>query len=95
MLTTIPSIGNRLTKIRAKIFVKQSLMLTNLRTYAGFQKFEIPLGGRFPKEQYDRLIESISRYVCEAIAMLTRSSYNARQYNPIRRPPVLQLRGAH
>lgn len=57
------SLGARLTKIRMKVFTKQMLMLTNLRTHSGFQKFEIPIGGRFPKQQYDVLIESISRYV--------------------------------
>ena len=57
------SLGNRLAKIRIKVFTKQMLMLSNLRTHSGFQKFELPIGGRFPKWQYDKLIASITRFV--------------------------------
>jgi hypothetical protein len=55
------SLGARLAKLRLKVFTKQVLMLTNLRTYAAFQKFEIPIGGRFPKEQYDTIVRSIDK----------------------------------
>ena len=55
------SLGVRLNKIRAQVFTKQMLMLTNLRSHSAFQKFEIPIGGRFPKRQYDVLIDSVSR----------------------------------
>lgn len=55
------SLGARLTKLRTKVFTKQVLMLTNLRTFSDFQKYEIPVGGRFPKEQYDILVKSIDR----------------------------------
>ena len=55
------SLGSRLRKVRIKVFTKQMLMLTNLRTHAAFQKFEIPVGGRFPREQYEALISSISK----------------------------------
>jgi hypothetical protein len=61
------SLGARLKKIRAKVFTKQLLMLTNLRSHSAFQKFEIPIGGKFPKRQYDKLIESVSRFVLRGI----------------------------
>ncbi|KIW03822.1 uncharacterized protein PV09_05121 [Verruconis gallopava] len=53
------SLGAQLTKLRVKVFTKQMLVLTNLRTFAAFQKYEIPIGGRFPRQQYDTLVKSV------------------------------------
>lgn len=79
-------LGSRLTKIRAKVFTKQMLMLANLRTHSGFQKFEIPIGGRFPKAQYDKLITSISRY---RLMQMRSIRANVAQHNSICRAPLL------
>jgi hypothetical protein len=74
------SLGSRLAKIRVKVFTKQVLMLINLQAFAGFQKFEIPIGGRFPKEQYGVLVRSILTYVpisvCYACIVLTFAQHN-------------------
>jgi hypothetical protein len=55
--------GKRLLKARNKVFSKQMIMLSSLRTYSEFLKWEVPIGGRFPKEQYDRIITCIEKYV--------------------------------
>jgi uncharacterized membrane protein YccC len=55
-VTGTTSAGRRLEKARHKVFSKQILMLNNLQTYSAFLKWEIPIGGRFPKLQYEIII---------------------------------------
>ncbi|KAL4754337.1 hypothetical protein BDW72DRAFT_166682 [Aspergillus terricola var. indicus] len=55
--------GRRLLKARNKVFAKQMIMLSSLRTYSEFLKWEVPIGGRFPKQQYDRIITCIENIV--------------------------------
>ncbi|KAI9928419.1 hypothetical protein MW887_002463 [Aspergillus wentii] len=57
------SSGRRLLKARNQVFSKQMLMLNGLRTYSGFLKWEVPIGGRFPKKQYDAIILCIENIV--------------------------------
>lgn len=51
--------GNRLERARIKAFCKQMLMLSNLKTYSRFMKWEAFLGGKFPKKEYDTIIQAI------------------------------------
>ncbi|OJJ50794.1 hypothetical protein ASPZODRAFT_148204 [Penicilliopsis zonata CBS 506.65] len=65
-MTLKSSAGRKLEKARNKVFSKQMLMLNGLRTYSGFLKWEVPIGGRFPKKQYDSIIlsvENIANYL--------------------------------
>ncbi|KAE9984928.1 hypothetical protein EG328_008126 [Venturia inaequalis] len=58
--------GHRLSKMRLKVFAKQMQILTSLKTYSNFVQWEIPIGGKFPKQQYDALItatEHIINYI--------------------------------
>ncbi|KAF2138664.1 uncharacterized protein K452DRAFT_233796 [Aplosporella prunicola CBS 121167] len=58
--------GRRMQKARFKIYTKQIMLLTNLRTISDFQKWEVPIGGKFPREKYNNLIgcvENIIRYM--------------------------------
>lgn len=48
--------GYKLDKARTKVFSKCSMLLAGLRAQAGFVKFDIPVGGKFPREQYQKLI---------------------------------------
>lgn len=57
------SSGRRLEKARNQVFSKQMLMLNGLRTYSGFLRWEVPIGGRFPKKRYDSIINCIEKYV--------------------------------
>ncbi|KAJ5563263.1 hypothetical protein N7535_008427 [Penicillium sp. DV-2018c] len=55
--------GRKLEKARHKVFSKQMLMLTSLRTYSGFLRWEVPIGGRFPKKQYNSIIFCVENIV--------------------------------
>ncbi|PKX97326.1 uncharacterized protein P174DRAFT_418298 [Aspergillus novofumigatus IBT 16806] len=57
------SAGRRLQKARGKVFSKQMLMLNGLRTSSEFLKWEVPIGGRFPKKRYQAIISSIENIV--------------------------------
>ncbi|KAJ5577998.1 uncharacterized protein N7459_006962 [Penicillium hispanicum] len=62
-MTLKSSAGRKLEKARHKVFSKQMLMLNGLRTYSGFLKWEVPIGGRFPKKQYDSIIVCVENIV--------------------------------
>lgn len=52
--------ARKIEKARNKVYSKQTLLISSLRANSRFQKFEIPFGGRFPKEKYDTIIECIA-----------------------------------
>jgi hypothetical protein len=58
--------GYQLVKARNKVFAKQMLTLQGLKTHAGFVKWEFPLGGKFPKDEYEKIIGYVERYVVKA-----------------------------
>lgn len=49
----------KLEKARNKLYSKANLNINTLRTQAAFLKFDIPIGGRFPRAQYQRLINQL------------------------------------
>ena len=53
--------GNRLERARIKAFNKQILMLSNMKMYSRFTKWEVFIGGKFPKKEYDTIIQSVER----------------------------------
>lgn len=53
------SVSQRLEKSRRTIFGKCNLLLSGMRGRTAFIKFDIPLGGRFPKKQYELIIEQM------------------------------------
>ncbi|KAF2466093.1 uncharacterized protein BDR25DRAFT_237792 [Lindgomyces ingoldianus] len=53
----------KLSKTRNKVFAKQMLLLQSLNTYSDFVKWEFPLGGKFPKKEYDTIIKCVSNIV--------------------------------
>lgn len=55
-LASKDSPGYKLDKARQKVFSKCSMLLSGLRAQAGFVKFDIPIGGKFPREQYQKII---------------------------------------
>ncbi|QKX59459.1 uncharacterized protein TRUGW13939_06593 [Talaromyces rugulosus] len=54
------SAGRRLEKARNKVYAKQTLALNGLRVYSQRLRWEIPIGGRFPKERYDEIIDMVN-----------------------------------
>ncbi|KAF2736579.1 hypothetical protein EJ04DRAFT_462988 [Polyplosphaeria fusca] len=59
-LTDPKSPGFQLSKARNKVFAKQMLLLQGLRMHSNFVKWEVPLGGKFPKKEYDEIIQLVS-----------------------------------
>jgi hypothetical protein len=55
--------GYQLVKARNKVFAKQMLTLQGLKMHAGFVKWEFPLGGKFPKDEYEKIISYVEKYV--------------------------------
>ncbi|KAH9844572.1 Aromatic acid exporter family member 2 [Teratosphaeria destructans] len=47
---------HKLDKARRKLFTKSSILLAGLRAQAEFVKFDVPIGGRFPREKYQEII---------------------------------------
>lgn len=53
------SVSQRLEKARRTIFGKCNMLLSGMRTRTSFIKFDIPLGGKFPKKKYEDIIEQM------------------------------------
>ncbi|KAG9248946.1 hypothetical protein BJ878DRAFT_411671 [Calycina marina] len=47
--------GRRLKKVRHKIFNKLTLIVPSLQQHAEWQKWEISIGGKFPRDTYDAI----------------------------------------
>lgn len=48
--------GRQLEKVRRKIFGKLLMLLPSLRQHADWQKWELTIGGEFPRETYEAII---------------------------------------
>lgn len=48
--------GYKLAKARRKIYGKSSVLLSSLSAQSAFLKFDIPIGGKFPREKYQHII---------------------------------------
>jgi hypothetical protein len=53
--------GYKLAKARNKVFAKQMLTLQGLKMHAAFVKWEFPLGGKFPQEEYKEIIGYVTK----------------------------------
>ncbi|KAI7193921.1 hypothetical protein KC363_g2440 [Hortaea werneckii] len=51
--------GYKLDKARQKVYSKCSTVLTGLRTQSSFIKFDIPIGGKFPRKRYQAIINQL------------------------------------
>lgn len=58
-MTSKNSPGRKLEKARLKVYAKANVALQALRMQSSFLKYDIPIGGRFPSAQYQRLTEQI------------------------------------
>lgn len=56
--------GFKLEKARNKVFAKQMLTLQSLKMHSAMVNWEFPLGGKFPKKEYDAIIGYVTKYVC-------------------------------
>lgn len=48
--------GAKLEKARLAVFTKCNVLLTGLRAQSAFVKFDIPIGGKFPRETYQQIV---------------------------------------
>jgi hypothetical protein len=55
--------GFMLQKARNKVFAKQMLTLQALKMHSSFVKFEFPLGGKFPRKDYEKIISYVNNIV--------------------------------
>ncbi|KAL9073282.1 MAG: hypothetical protein Q9157_004813 [Trypethelium eluteriae] len=72
--------ARQLEKARTTIFTKQTVLLGQMQQVASFLKWEIPMGGRFPKETYTEIlkrVETIQNYT----ALL---SYSSRTFHAMK-----------
>ena len=53
--------GYKLIKARNKVFAKQMLTIQGLKLHAGFVKWEFPFGGKFPREEYEKIIGYVEK----------------------------------
>jgi hypothetical protein len=53
--------GYLLMKSRNKVFAKQMLTIQGLKMHAGFVKWEFPLGGKFPREDYEKILGYVQK----------------------------------
>lgn len=64
---------NRLEEARQEVFGKSILMLGRLRDHLHASRFEPRIGGKFPREQYEKVIESLS-HIFTYLALMTYAS---------------------
>ena len=58
--TSKTSPGRRLDKSRHNIYAKCNVLLSSLRSQSEFIKYDIPIGGKFPAAQYQRIVALLS-----------------------------------
>jgi hypothetical protein len=51
----------KLEKVRNKVFAKQMLTLQGLKMHSKMVNWEFPLGGKFPKKEYDEIIGYVTK----------------------------------
>ena len=51
----------RLDKARAQVFTKELALLAGLRQHSAFTKWEPTLGGKFPRQKYDTIIQEVQK----------------------------------
>lgn len=53
--------GRKLAKARSEVYVKQLGFLAGLRQHSAFTAWEPSVGGKFPKQQYDKIIKGTNK----------------------------------
>lgn len=65
--------GRRLDKARQSLFSKTTMLLEGLRAQSSFTKFDLPIGGRFPRETYEDIITHLQS-VLNSMALVSYAS---------------------
>lgn len=64
---------NELARARLKCFTKLQFLFSHLRQHLGFTKYQVILGGRFPKAQYTELV-CLCEKICTASNVIVYAS---------------------
>ncbi|KAL9044447.1 MAG: hypothetical protein Q9214_002412, partial [Letrouitia sp. 1 TL-2023] len=75
------SLGNRLAKARMKTFTEELALLSGLRQHSAFTAWEPTFGGKFPKQQYDGIIQKVSN-ILNYMALISYSSLEFSRPHP-------------
>ncbi|KAF2161411.1 hypothetical protein M409DRAFT_69769 [Zasmidium cellare ATCC 36951] len=67
--------GRKLEKSRNKIFSKANLTIQGLRAQSAFLKFDIPVGGQFPRKQYQDLVTQLQS-ILNFMSLVSVASYS-------------------
>ena len=55
--------GRKLDKARSEVYPKVLGVLAGLRQHSAFTAWEPTFGGKFPRKQYDTIIQEVNKYV--------------------------------
>ena len=80
--------GRRLEKARRMVFSKELALLAGLRQHSAFTRWEPTLGGKFPRKQYDAIIEETQKYV---FLDAQKIQLNWRQHTKFHGPNILRF----
>lgn len=53
--------GRKLGKARGKVYAKELALLAGLRQHSAFTAWEPTFGGKFPRQQYDTIIQEVQK----------------------------------
>ena len=53
--------GRKLEKARNKVFAKELALIGGLRQHSAFTAWEPTFGGKFPRKQYDTIIQEVQK----------------------------------
>ncbi|CAK4034012.1 hypothetical protein DOTSEDRAFT_69660 [Lecanosticta acicola] len=67
--------GRKLEKARTKLFSKANLTISGLRTQSTFLAFDIPIGGRFPREHYEKIVDQLQS-ILNFMSLVSLASYS-------------------
>ncbi|KAI9758725.1 MAG: hypothetical protein M4579_002900 [Chaenotheca gracillima] len=70
--------GRRLEKYRLKLFAKELVLLLSLQEHSAFSVWEPSVGGKFPKETYDIIIEKV-RNITYYMALISQATLSFEQ----------------
>ncbi|GAB7357843.1 hypothetical protein MBLNU230_g0014t1 [Neophaeotheca triangularis] len=51
--------GRKLEKSRNSLFAKSNIVIQGLRAQISFVKYDLPIGGAFPRQQYEKIIDHL------------------------------------
>lgn len=74
--------AKRLEHAQHKVYSKQMLLLTGLRSNMEFQKWEIKIGGRVPREQYEKILNCTQKI----LTYMTLLSYASNTFDDVNDP---------